>query len=77
MFVLPQECSNFQEWLDREIAAAEQGVKEARDAVWDVAKDQEEPLLQRTLTVYRTEAISNSLKDVRKALTVFENGGTP
>lgn len=77
MFISPHQCNNFQEWLDQEIAAAERDTRAARDAVWDATEDQETPLLQRTLTVYRLEAVVKSLKEVREALTAFDSGRIP
>lgn len=71
MFVFPQQCKNFQEWLDREIAATEQWSKNARGAVWEDAGEHEDTLLERTLTVYRAETILSSMNDVREALASF------
>lgn len=71
MFVSPYQCKNFQEWLEKEISATEQWSKNARDAVWEDAEEHEETLLERTLTVYRAEAILSSMNDVRDALAFF------
>lgn len=72
MFVFPRQCKDFREWLDRETAAIEQWAKKARGAVWEDAGEHEDTLLQRTLTVYRAEAILGSMKEVQEALTEFE-----
>lgn len=72
MFVFPQQCKDFREWLDRETAATEQWAKRARGAVWEDAGYHEDTLLQRTLTVYRAEAILESMKNVQQALAAYE-----
>ena len=71
MFVSPQQCKNFQEWLDREIAATEQWSKNVRGAVWEDAGEHGDTLMERTLTVYRAETILSSMNDVREALASF------
>ncbi len=73
MFVSPEQCRDFREWLKRETEATEQWVKKAWSAVWEDAGEHEDTLLQRTLTVYQAEAILESMKEVQKALAAFEN----
>lgn len=71
MFISPQQCKDFQEWLDKEIAATEQWSQKVRSAVWEDAGEHGDTLLERTLTVYRAEAILSSMNDVRDALASF------
>ena len=72
MFVFPQQCKDFREWLDRETAATEQWAKRCQEAIWEETRIDGDTLMKRTVTAYRAEAILDNMKAVQEALAAFE-----